>query len=94
MDVKKYKNRKLYDSVLHRYVSLVEISEHVRAGGEFKAAGPDGEDVTAKILAQAIAAECEAGTHDWDHKVFMAVIKATPRKHPPELKVVKGGALT
>jgi polyhydroxyalkanoate synthesis repressor PhaR len=54
--IKKYANRKLYDTTEKRYVSLTEIGELVRGGEEVCIVdNATGEDLTSVILAQLLA---------------------------------------
>jgi len=56
--VKRYGNRKLYDTSESRYVTLEEIARWVRAGEEVKILENDtGEDLTAVTFAQIILEE-------------------------------------
>lgn len=64
--VRRYANRKLYHVEGHRYVSLREISDLLRAGEEVRVyAYPDGEDITAQVLARIIVQERPAGWEGW-----------------------------
>ena len=54
--LKRYRNRKIYDTKESRYMSLGEIGELVKSGEEFKVvAEMTGEDITAITLLQIIA---------------------------------------
>ncbi|MBM4457477.1 MAG: pesticidal protein Cry15Aa [Chloroflexi bacterium] len=54
--IKRYANRKLYDTTGRRYVSLDAIGEMVRQGQEVKVADHvTGDDLTAMVLSQVIA---------------------------------------
>ncbi len=55
--IKKYTNRKLYDTVRRRYTTVAEIGEMVRSGEESVQILEDstGKDITAAIMAQVIA---------------------------------------
>ena len=56
--IRKYGNRRLYDTAGKRYVNLEEIAQMIRDGGEIQVidAGT-GEDLTASILTQIIVEE-------------------------------------
>jgi polyhydroxyalkanoate synthesis repressor PhaR len=55
MLVKKYGNRRLYDTEQSRYVRLDEIAERVRAGADVQVVdAKSGVDLTAPTLAQII----------------------------------------
>jgi polyhydroxyalkanoate synthesis repressor PhaR len=56
--IKRYTNRKLYDTVESRYVTLDEIAEMIKAGGEVKIIdNRTKEDLTSVTLAQIIFEE-------------------------------------
>ena len=56
--IKRYTNRKLYDTVESRYVTLDEIAEMIKAGGEVKVIdNRSKDDLTAVTLAQIIFEE-------------------------------------
>jgi polyhydroxyalkanoate synthesis repressor PhaR len=56
--IKRYTNRKLYDTVESRYVTLDEIAEMIKAGGEVKVIdNRTKDDLTAVTLAQIIFEE-------------------------------------
>src|SRR5260370_8064897 len=53
--IKRYSNRKLYDTQEHRYVTLEGLEELIRAGKELSVVDvPTGEDLTSVTLAQII----------------------------------------
>ncbi|TNF29585.1 MAG: hypothetical protein EP329_15420, partial [Deltaproteobacteria bacterium] len=55
MVVKRYSNRRLYDTDESRYVTLDEVAERIRAGSEIRFVdAPSGEDITQTFLAQII----------------------------------------
>jgi polyhydroxyalkanoate synthesis repressor PhaR len=56
--IKKYSNRKLYDTGAGRYVNLAEVAALVRQGVEFRVVVHDTEeDVTGIVLAETISEE-------------------------------------
>lgn len=56
--VKRYSNRKLYDTRESRYVTLEEIAKMIRAGDEVKVVDNSSQqDLTASTLAQIIFEE-------------------------------------
>lgn len=52
--IKKYNNRKLYDTKLKRYTTLPEIAELIRMGIELEVVNAQDKDVTNETLKQAI----------------------------------------
>ncbi|MDM8551128.1 polyhydroxyalkanoate synthesis regulator DNA-binding domain-containing protein [Desulfobacterales bacterium HSG2] len=60
--IKKYANRKLYDTIEKKYVSLDELSELIKAGEEVKIEDNEtGEDLTSSIVSQLLAREKTEG---------------------------------
>lgn len=56
--IKKYANRKLYDTLTSRYVTLGQISQLVRQGHEIQVVERDtGRDITALVLSQVLMGE-------------------------------------
>lgn len=56
--IRRYPNRKLYDTEASRYITLEEIAEHLRAGGEVRVVDSrTGRDITAVTLAQVLVGE-------------------------------------
>jgi polyhydroxyalkanoate synthesis repressor PhaR len=55
LDIRKYPNRRYYDSTRSRHVTLEEIYSLIRDGYEVKVIdSKSGEDITAKVLAQIV----------------------------------------
>lgn len=51
--IKKYSNRRLYDTSTSQYVNLQQIAEMIRAGSRIKVLdAKDGEDLTQQVLVQ------------------------------------------
>ncbi len=56
--IRRYPNRKLYDTEASRYITLEEIADHLRAGGEVRVVDSrTGRDITAVTLAQVLVGE-------------------------------------
>lgn len=56
--IKRYPNRKLYDTEASRYITLEEIAEHLRSGGEVRVVdSKSGQDITSVTLAQVLLGE-------------------------------------
>lgn len=61
--IKKYANRRLYDTEKSSYVTLAHLSEMTREGREFKVLeAKTGEDITHSVLTQIIVEEESRGT--------------------------------
>jgi polyhydroxyalkanoate synthesis repressor PhaR len=60
--IKKYANRRLYDTALSRYVALEDLRQLVMDGSRFRVVdAQDGEDITRSILLQIIVEQEETG---------------------------------
>src|SRR4029078_6967676 len=67
--IKRYSNRKLYDTQESRYVTLEELEELIRAGREISVVDVStGEDLTSVTLAQIIL------EHERNHRAPLAQI--------------------
>src|ERR1700694_1724369 len=67
--IKKYSNRKLYDTYTRRYITLEDIARLVRDGGDGTAVQRDtGEDLTPAILSQIVAREERRGGTNGHHE--------------------------
>jgi polyhydroxyalkanoate synthesis repressor PhaR len=68
--IKKYSNRKLYDTYTRRYITLEDIARLVRDGGNVTVVQRDtGEDLTPVILSQIVAREERRGGTNGHHAV-------------------------
>lgn len=57
LQIRVYKNRKMYAPSISEYVTLTDIAEFVAKGGDVMVYQyPSGLDLTAKVLSQAVAA--------------------------------------
>jgi polyhydroxyalkanoate synthesis repressor PhaR len=66
--IKKYSNRKLYDTYTRRYITLEDIARLVREGGNVTVVQRDtGEDLTPAILSQIVAREERRGGTNGHH---------------------------
>jgi len=66
--IKKYSNRKLYDTFTRRYITLEDIARLVRDGGNVTVVQRDtGEDLTPAILSQIVAREERRGGTNGHH---------------------------
>ena len=56
--IRRYSNRKLYDSQVSHYVTLAQVAELIRSGEEIRVVHKDsGKDLTAAIMAEIIFEE-------------------------------------
>lgn len=59
--IKKYANRRLYDTAESRYIALDDIRRLVMAGEPFRVVDANGDDITRSILLQIIVEHEETG---------------------------------
>jgi polyhydroxyalkanoate synthesis repressor PhaR len=74
--IKKYPNRRLYDTELSRYVTLVDVRELVMEGQEFKVVDTaNDEDITRAILLQIMLDEESGGSPLFSAKMLSQMIR-------------------
>jgi polyhydroxyalkanoate synthesis repressor PhaR len=74
--IKRYENRKLYDTETRRYVTLDDVARLVAAGHDVRVADQkSGEDLTALMLAQAIFEGIKQGTTQVPLQVLTRLIR-------------------
>jgi polyhydroxyalkanoate synthesis repressor PhaR len=74
--IKRYRNRKLYDSEAHRYITVHDLAKLVRKGDEFKVQDHvTGADYTAQTLALILVEEAKTSPRNVDVSVFEKVIR-------------------
>ncbi|ULQ45900.1 polyhydroxyalkanoate synthesis repressor PhaR [Flagellatimonas centrodinii] len=74
--IKKYPNRRLYDTAISRYITLEEIRQLVIDGVEFKVEDKrTHQDITRSILLQVIAEREENGTPIFTNELLQFVIR-------------------
>ncbi len=74
--INKYPNRRLYDTVISRYITLEEIRQLVIQNVEFKVVDKRSkEDITRSILLQVIMEQEEAGTPILREDVLLNIIR-------------------
>ncbi len=62
--IKKYANRRLYNTATSSYVTLEDLSRMIKEGGEFVVYdAKSGEDITRSVLTQIIVEEEQKGQH-------------------------------
>ena len=60
--IRRYSNRKMYDTQESHYVNLHQIADLIRSGEEIRVTGKDtGKDLTAATMAQIIFEETRQG---------------------------------
>jgi len=74
--IKKYPNRRLYDTQLSRYVTLADMRELVMQGEEFRVIdSADNEDITRAILLQIMLEEESGGKPLFSSKMLSQLIR-------------------
>jgi polyhydroxyalkanoate synthesis repressor PhaR len=72
--IKKYPNRRLYDTELSRYITLEDVRALIAAGTEVRVSEQrGGRDITRNVLLQVIA-ELEMGASSRLSKEFLALL--------------------
>lgn len=74
--IKKYPNRRLYDTELSRYVTLADVRELVMGGGDFQVLDTaNDEDITRSILLQIMLDEESGGQPLFSAKMLSQLIR-------------------
>lgn len=74
--IKKYPNRRLYDTEVSRYITLQEIRALVMSGDPFKVIDKhSGDDITRSILLQVISEQEEGGDPIFTTEVLTQIIR-------------------
>jgi len=75
--IKRYRNRKLYNTETKRYITLADVGKLIRGGGEIVVTDSvSGEEITAHILTQVIMGQEKRGQGIFSHGLLMELIKA------------------
>ena len=75
--IKRYRNRKLYNTITKRYITLDDLGNLIRGGGEILVTdSTSGEDVTAHILTQIIMGQEKRGQGNLSHGLLIELIRA------------------
>ena len=75
--INKYPNRRLYDTVESRYITLSDIQQLVVEGEQFRVIDKtSGENITRSILLHVIAEQEEGGASVMSEKFLTGVIKS------------------
>lgn len=74
--IKRYSNRKMYDSVERKYVSLHDIAQLIRSGHDVKVLdNKNGEDMTSLTLTNIILEEGKNGKYPLSNETLHEVIR-------------------
>ena len=81
--IRKYENRRLYDTTAKRYVNLDEIAQMIRDGGDVQVVdAKTNEDLTRSILTQIIVEETKSRNGGLPLEILREMIALTDRaKH-------------
>lgn len=78
--IKRYSNRKLYNTETRRYITLGQLSVMVRGGADIQVLEhPGGADLTASILAQVIAEQEKTGEGVLPNVLLSDLVQARDR---------------
>ena len=78
--IKKYENRRLYDTTESRYVNLDEVAQMVREGKDVQVKDAvTGEDLTRLVLTQIIVERAKAADSDFPLDVLRQMVVASGR---------------
>lgn len=79
--IKRYANRKLYDTTTSCYVTLIEVAGYVRDGEDVRIIdNQTKEDLTSVTLAQILYEEEKAGTRTLGRRTFVGFLQASREK--------------
>lgn len=78
--IKKYENRRLYDTANSRYVNLDEVAQMVQEGREVQVLdAASGEDITRLVLTQIIAEQAKTPGSAFPLDILRQMVSATNR---------------
>ena len=84
--IRKYVNRRLYDTVESRYVNLEDLRKVITAGGEIKVADQaTGSDITTTVLLQIIGEAERSGAPLLTADFLAALVRLSTRERDPGL---------
>lgn len=75
--IKRYQNRKLYNTITKRYITLEEVGELIRGGNEILVTdSPSGDDISTHILTQVIMRQEKKGERILSQGLLTGLIRA------------------
>ena len=77
--IRKYSNRRLYDTTSSRYVNLADIARMIREGSDVEVIDTRGKDVTRTILTQIIVEESREHDSGLPQQLLQQLILASDR---------------
>jgi polyhydroxyalkanoate synthesis repressor PhaR len=78
--IKKYENRRLYDSTNSRYVNLEEVAQLLQQGNDVQVVdAASGEDITRLVLTQIIVEEAKTSESNFPLDLLRQMVVATGR---------------
>jgi polyhydroxyalkanoate synthesis repressor PhaR len=77
--IKKYENRRLYDTTNSRYVNLEEVAQMLQQGNEVQVIDAAGEDITRLILTQIIVEDAKTADSDFPLDLLRQMVVASGR---------------
>jgi len=77
--IKKYENRRLYDTTNSRYVNLEEVAQLLKQGNDVQVIDTAGEDITRLILTQIIVEDAKTPGSDFPLDLLRQMVVASGR---------------
>lgn len=75
--IRRYGNRKLYDTEESKYVTLAQLGDRIRAGDDISVSSHvDGRDISAETLANIILAEVQA-SRSYEQSKLLDLIRSS-----------------
>lgn len=84
--IKKYNNRRLYDTVDSKYITITEIGKMIREDIAIKVIDQDNKDITSQILIQVIQEYEQAGYSMLPEDFLLMLIKFYDEKYVEQAK--------
>ncbi len=77
--IKKYVNRKLYDSTDKKYITLDEIAQLIKAGEQITVTdNKTGEDLTSGIITQVLGRDTQVKSSDLTSRILVQLLRKGP----------------
>lgn len=77
--IKKYENRRLYDTTNSRYINLEEVAQLLQQGNDVQVIDASGEDITRLILTQIIVEDAKTPGSDFPLDLLRQMVIASGR---------------
>lgn len=84
--IKKYNNRRLYDTTDSKYITIAEIGKLIREDVKIQVIDQDNKDITSQVLIQVIQEYEQAGYSMLPEEFLLMVIKFYDEKYVEKAK--------